>query len=53
VSDWRPETKFPYVGKEGNRLYRQGLCKVCGLLLMGDTPTRRDYCGEHAGATVK
>jgi hypothetical protein len=45
--EWQPETKFPSVGKPGNQLFRQGTCKVCRLLLMGDKPERRDWCGEH------
>jgi hypothetical protein len=49
--DWRPETKFPFVGKPGNRLYRQGVCKICRLLLMGEQPIRRDYCGMHDPGT--
>ena len=47
VSARDPNPGLVSVGPPGDRHYRQGVCEVCGILLAGRYPIRRDRCGEH------
>lgn len=54
LAESRAEQGFLFVGPPGDRLYKQGKCRVCEIPIFGKETVRKDLCNDdHCGVEAE